>query len=124
MNAGVLAVLVVIAIPVVLVIVLLVSDARHNRRVRSQPERTVAGIRGRVKRENAAAEAANAPTEVLPVIQPAPADKATVELPPLLPKRTRPYVGKPKPYPRHSLSSPPADLAARVLQGLRDLDKE
>ncbi|WP_284742805.1 hypothetical protein [Amycolatopsis sp. RTGN1] len=124
MNGGVLAVLVVMAVPVALIIVLLVSNARHNRRVRSQPERTVAGIRGRVTHENAEAEAANAPTEVLPVIQPAPADEPTVKLPPVLPKRTRPYVGKPTPYPRRSLSSPPADIAARVLQGLRDLDKE
>lgn len=124
MNGGVLAVLVVMAVPVVLVVVLLVSDARHNRRVRSQPERTAAGIRQRVTRENAEADAASAPTEVLPRTAPAPTDEPTVELPPVLPKRTRPYAQRPRPYPRRPLSSPPADLAARVLQGLRDLDKE
>jgi hypothetical protein len=120
-NGGVLAVLVVMAVPVVLIIALLVGDARHNRRVRSRPERTVAGIRGRVKHENAEADAANAPTEVLPVIQPAPADEPTEPLPTVVPKRPRPYVGKPAPYPRRSLSSPPTDLMARVLRRLRDL---
>lgn len=121
MNGGVLAVLVIMAIPVVLVVVLLVSDARHNRRVRSRPERTVAGIRRRVKHENAEAEAASAPTEVLPRIQLAPADEPTVPLPQVLPKRPRRYVQRPTPYPRRPRSSPPAELAARVLQGLRDL---
>ncbi|MBE1500930.1 hypothetical protein H4696_008030 [Amycolatopsis lexingtonensis] len=121
MNGGALAVLVVMAVPVVWVLVVLISDAWHNRRVRAQPNRTVDGIRERLAREQAAADFASAPTEVLPRIQPAPADEPTVELPPVLPKRTRPYVGKPTPYPRRPLSSPPADLAARVLQGLRNL---
>lgn len=121
MNGGVLAVLVVMAVPVVWVLLVLISDAWHNRRVRARPERTVAGIRGRIKRENAEADFANAPTEVLPVIQPAWADEPTVELPPVLPKRTRPYVDKPTPYRRRPLSPPPAELAARVLQGLRNL---
>lgn len=124
MNGGVLAVFVVMAVPVVWVLVVLVSDAWHNRRVRAQPERTVDGIRERLEREQAEADFASAPTEVLPRIQPAPADESTVELPPILPKRTRPYVQRPRPHPRRSLSPPPPDLVARVLDGLRNLDQE
>ncbi len=105
MNGGVLAVFVVMAVPVVWVLVVLVSDAWHNRRVRAQPERTVDGIRERLEREQAEADFASAPTEVLPRIQPAPADESTVELPPILPKRTRPYVQRPRPHPRRSLAA-------------------
>jgi hypothetical protein len=123
-NGWALLVLVVMAIPVVWVIGIIVSDARHNRRVRANPDRTVNGIRQRVRREQAAAEAMDAPTEVLPVIQLAPADEPTVELPPVLPKRTRPSAERPRSNPHRLRQPPPADLAARVLQGLRDLDKE
>ncbi|AEK40657.1 hypothetical protein [Amycolatopsis mediterranei] len=121
MNGGALTVLVVMAVPVVWIVVLLISDARHNRRVRARPERTVDGIRERVEREQAAADFASAPTEVFPAIQPAPADELTVELPPVLPKRPRPYVQRPTPYPRQPNRSPDPDLVARVLDGLRNL---
>jgi hypothetical protein len=123
-NGGALAVLIVMAVPLVWVVVLLASDRRHNRRVRSRPERTVAGIRERVKGERAEAEAASAPTEVLPRIQPALADEATEPLPPVLPKRLRPYAQRPTPYPRKPHQRPEAELAQRVLDGLRNLDKE
>ena len=56
MNGGALAVLVVMAVPLVWIVVLLISDARHNRRVRAEPERTVAGIRERLEREQAEAD--------------------------------------------------------------------
>jgi hypothetical protein len=123
-NGEALAVLVVMAVLLVCVVVLLVSDARHNRRVRARPERTVAGIRERVKGERADADAASAPTEVLPRIQPAPADEPTEQLPPALPKRSRPYAQRPTPYPRKPHQRPEAELARRVLEGLRNLDKE
>lgn len=123
MNGGALAVLVVIAVPLVCVVVLLVSDTRHNRRVRARPERTVAGIRERVKGERAEADAASAPTEVLPRIQPAPADEPTQPLPPVLPKRSRPDAQRPTPYPRKPHQRPEAELAQRVLDGLQNLPK-
>jgi hypothetical protein len=123
-NGGALAVLVVMAVLLVCVVVLLVSDARHNRRVRSRPERTVAGIRERVKGERADADAASARTVVLPRIQPALADEPTEPLRPVLPKRSRPYPQRPTPYPRKPHQRPEAELARRVLEGLRNLDKE
>jgi len=115
-------VLAVIAVPVVLVIYLSVADARHNRRIRASPSRSVDGIRERVEREHAE-QAASASTEVLPVIEPIPDDEPTVRLrPALLPKRSRRYVQRPPhPYPRRPLPQPPTDLMARVLRGLRDL---
>ena len=92
---------VVMAVPLVCVVVLLVGDARHNRRVRANPERTVAGIRQRLKAEQAEAKAASAPTEVLPRIQLAPADELTGCPQPLaLSKRPRAYRRRPSPYPR------------------------
>src|SRR4051812_44914487 len=112
------------AIPLVWVLVLLVSDRRYNRRVRSRPERTVAGIRERVKGERADADVAGAPTEVLPRVQPAPADEPPEQLPPALPKRSRPHAQRPTPYPRKPHQRPDAGLARRVLDGLRNLDKE
>jgi hypothetical protein len=120
-NGGALAVLVVMAVPLVWVLVLLVSGARHNRRVRARPDRTVDGIRERLEREQAAADFASALTEVLPRIEPASADEPTVELPPVLPKRPRPYVQRPTPYARQPNASPNPDLMARVLHGLRNL---
>jgi hypothetical protein len=118
---GALAVLAVLAVPVVWVAVLLVSDARHNRRIRAQPNRTVAGIRRRLELERAEAEATNAPTEVLPAIQPASADEPTVPLRPVLPMRTRPYAKRSAPNHRPPPPRPPADLMACVLDGLRNL---
>jgi hypothetical protein len=120
-NGGALAVLVVMAVPLAWVLVLLVSDARHNQRVRARPDRTVDGIRERLAQEQVAADVASTPTEVLPRIQPASADEPTVELPPVLPKRPRPYVQRPTPYPRQPNASPDAQLMARVLHGLRTL---
>jgi hypothetical protein len=63
-------VLVVMAVPVVLVAVVCVADARHNRRVRDDPSTSVEGIRRRLAQEQAEAELASHPTEVLPRIQP------------------------------------------------------
>ncbi len=120
MNGGVLAVLVVVAMPVVLVVVLLVSDAKHNRRVRARPERTVAGIRARVRGERAEDEAASASTQVLPRIPPLD-DEPTEPLPIVLPKRSRPYVQRPTPYPRRPQVWPKGELMQRVLDGLRNL---
>ncbi|MEV5719371.1 hypothetical protein AB0L41_36265 [Amycolatopsis mediterranei] len=113
--------LVVLAVPLVWVLVVLISDARHNRRVRAQPERTVDGIRERLEREQAEVDFASAPTEVLPAVQPAPADEPTQPLPRMLPKRPRRYVQQPTPQPRQPKSSPDPDLMARVLHGLRQL---
>ena len=124
MNGGVLAVLVVMAIPLVWAIVLVVSDSRHNRRVRARPERTVAGIRERVKDERAEADTASAPTEVLPRIQPAAADEPTKPLLPVLPTRPRPHAQRPTPYPRTPRQQPETELVQRVLDGLRNLDKK
>ncbi|MER6793966.1 hypothetical protein, partial [Amycolatopsis mediterranei] len=92
MTGAALVVLVVLAVAVVWVAVLLASDARHNRQIRAQPNRTVAGIRRRLELERAEADAANAPTEVLPALQPAPGDAPTVPVRPVLPKRPRPYI--------------------------------
>ena len=108
-------------VPVICVAVLLVGDARHNRRVRARPERTVAGIRQRVEAERAEVEAASAPTQVLPRIQPAPADEPTQPLPPVLPKRSRPNGQRPTPYYRKPHQRLDAELAERVLDGLRNL---
>ncbi len=124
MNGGALAVLVVMAVPLVWIVVLLMGDARYNRRVHSRPERTVAGIRDRVKSERAAVDAASAPTEVLPRIQPAPADEPTEPLPPVLPKRSRLDGQRPTPYPRKPHQRPDGELARRVLDGLRQLSDE
>jgi hypothetical protein len=104
-------VLAVIAVPVVSVICLSVADARHNRRIRASPSRSVDGIRERVEREHAEQAAANAQTEVLPVIQPASDDEPTVRLPPVArSKRSRCYAQRPDP-----------ELMWRVLDGLRKL---
>ncbi|MFI5588144.1 hypothetical protein ACIA5G_24035 [Amycolatopsis sp. NPDC051758] len=112
------------AVPLVWVMVLLVGDWRHNRRIRARPERTVVGIRQRVQGERARADAADAPTEVLPRIQPAPADESTERLPPVLPKRTRPYVDQLTPNPRTPLARPETELMQRVLDGLHHLDRD
>ncbi|MGW4059720.1 hypothetical protein ACWEGE_15650 [Amycolatopsis sp. NPDC004747] len=121
MSGEVLAVLVVMTVPVTCVAVLLVGDARHNRRVRARPEHTVAGIRKRVEAERAEAEAASAPTQVLPRIQPASPDEPTQPLPPVLPKRSRPGGQRPTPYPRKPHQRPDTELVERVLHGLRNL---
>ncbi|WP_410669451.1 hypothetical protein [Amycolatopsis sp. cmx-4-68] len=126
MSGWALCILVVIAVLAVAVVVLSLADYRYNRRVRARPSRTVAGIRARVIRERAEAEAANAPTEVLPRIQPAPAEQPTDRLPHVtLPKRPRRYVQAQRgPRPPARFVVPDRAVMQRVLEGLRQLPDE
>ncbi|WP_177328709.1 hypothetical protein [Amycolatopsis australiensis] len=117
--------LVVLAVPVVAAVALSLADYRYNRRVRALPSRTVAGIQARVARERAEAEAANASTEVLPRIQPTPADQPTQLLPRVLPKRPRRYVSSQRgPRPPARFAAPDPALMQRVLEVLRQLPEE
>jgi hypothetical protein len=113
MTAGVLGVLATMAVPLVWVAALLVNTALHNRRVRADHGRTVAGIRDRIALEQAESEASSASTEVLPRIEPALVDEPTVRLQPIT--RPRPYI---------RLRAPEPDLMNRVLHGLRRLPAE
>ncbi len=120
MNVGVLVVLACLALPVVLVVAHIVRDARHNRQIQRSPS-SVASIRFRVARERAEAEAANAPTEVLPVIHPAATTEPIEILPPVLPHRPRPYVARPEVPTSRPPKEPDPEVVARVLYGLRRL---
>ncbi|GHG29942.1 MULTISPECIES: hypothetical protein [Amycolatopsis] len=118
MNFGVLAVLACLALPIALAVALIVHDARHNRHIQRSPT-SVASIRSRVARERAEVEAADAPTEVLPVIHPALDMEPTEVLPLVLPPRPRPYVGRAEAAPRCSSERPDPEVVVRVLRGLR-----
>ena len=98
-------ILAVMAVPVVLVAVVCVADARDNRRVRDDPNTSVKGIRRRLAREQAEAELANRPTEVLPRIQP--------------PSLGHERAGRPHPLPRRRLEEPSPATTHRVVEGLR-----
>lgn len=121
MSVGVLAVLATLASPIVLVVAHILRDAQHNRQIQRSP-RSVANIQRRVTHERAETEAANAPTEVLPVIQPTSTTEHTEVLPPVLPPRPRPYDGHIEVPPRPPTTPrPDPEVMARVLYGLRVL---
>lgn len=119
-------VLTVMAVPVLLVVGLCVTDYRHNRRIRTQPGRTVESIRQRLERERADEAAAGALTEVIPTTQPTLKDDPTDRMSPVdLPKRHRRYVQQPLRSPSRPPSAPPeGELMHRVLEGLRKLPEE
>jgi hypothetical protein len=119
-NVGVLVVLACLASPIVLVVAHILRDVQHNRRIQRSPS-SVASIRRRVARERAETEAANAPTDVLPVIHPAPATEPTEVMLPVHPPRPRPYVGRTEAPPRRPPNQPAPQVMARVLRGLRRL---
>jgi hypothetical protein len=67
---------------------------------------------------------ADAPTEILPSVRPAPPDASQAGhfsgvLP--LPKCSRRYIHRPTPYRRHALQAPDPEVMQRVLNGLRNL---
>ena len=126
MSGWAVCILVVLAVLAVAALVLSLADYRYNRHIRARPSRTVAGIRARVTRERAEAEASDAPTEVLPAIQPALADQPTDRLPRVgLPKRPRRYVQVQRGLrPPARFVVPDRAVMQRVLEGLRRLPNE
>jgi hypothetical protein len=97
--------LVVVAVPLVAVLVWVYREQESSRRrrrfLRRYPQRSVAGIRERVKREREAERLAHADTQVIPAIPPD--DVATEPIPqvPPLPRRRRPSIDRrPTPWPQ------------------------
>ncbi|MEV4049591.1 hypothetical protein AB0J55_00225 [Amycolatopsis sp. NPDC049688] len=119
MNVGVLVVLACLASPMLLVAAHIRRDITHNRQIQRSPN-SVANIRRKVAAERAEADAANAPTEVLPVIHPATAKEPTDVLPAVPLPRQHPY-GSPAEIPPHPLPQPDTEVMARVLYGLHHL---
>ncbi|OKJ97406.1 hypothetical protein [Amycolatopsis sp. CB00013] len=130
--------LVILALPVVLVIRWVVADWLRSKRqarvdagtVQSEDPWHASVILARVKQERADEQAAEAPTEVLPVISPhavpaqraqSPDDAPTERLRPVLPKRLPGRTTRPTPYPRQPLVRPEEVLMKRVLVGLERL---
>lgn len=120
--------LVVVAVPLVAVLVWVYREQESSRRrrrfLRHYPQRSVAGIRERVKREREDERIANADTQVLPAIPPddVPTQPFPAYVP--LPRRKRPYVDRPPtPWPRQDPDQrPDATFMQRILDGLKRLD--
>ncbi|MGW4133733.1 hypothetical protein [Amycolatopsis japonica] len=122
------AALVVIAVPAVAILVWVIREQQSARRRRRflerHKERSVSGIRERVKREREDERLANADTQIFPAV---PLDEVpTQPLPkvPPLPRRRRPYVNRPPtPWPRKKTAErPDQKLMQRILDRLERLE--